>query len=98
MPIDYGLCLDGLKGFIEKDRFAVYELIVNRDLAIENIRILKRFNNKNLSKKLTVCLRNNLKITARNVDSIPEKAKIIMIYFYYSAEKENPSFVSTWDL
>lgn len=98
MPIDYGLCLDGLKGFIEKDRFAVYELIVNRDLSIENIRILKRFNNKNLSKKLTVCLRNNLKITARNVDSIPEKAKIIMIYFYYSAEKENPSFVSTWDL
>ncbi|MFZ2784949.1 MAG: hypothetical protein WAZ36_11145 [Sediminibacterium sp.] len=98
MPIDYRLCLDGLKGFNEKDRFAVYELIVNRSLSIENIRILKRFNNKDLSKKLTDCLRDNLKITARNVDAIPEKAKIIMIYFYYSAEKENPSFISLWDL
>ncbi len=98
IPIDYKLCLDSVKGFNEKDRFAVYELLINRNLSIKNIRILKQFNNKDLSKKLTVCLRDNLKIRARNMDEIPEKAKIILIYFYYSAEKEYPSFVSTQDL
>lgn len=98
IPIDYRLCLDGIKGFNEKERFSVYELNVNRNLSIENIRILKRFKNKDLSKKLTDCLRENIKITARNVDLITEKATIIMIFFYYSAENEKPSFVSRYDL
>lgn len=98
IPINHGLCLDGLKGFSEKDKFAVYELIVNRNLSIKKIRILKGFTNKDLSKKLTVCLRDNTKITAKNVDVIPEKAKIIVIYFYYSTDKGHPSFVSKWDL
>ncbi len=95
---DYRICLDGLKGFNEKGRFAVYEVNVNRNLSIENIRILKRFKNKDLSKKLTVCLRENLKMTVRTVDVIPEMTKITMIFFYYSTEKENLSFVSIWDL
>lgn len=98
IPIDYGLCFDGIKGLNEKERFSVYELNVNRNLSIENIRILKRFNNKDLSKKLTDCLRENIKITSRNVDLIPEKAKLIMVFFYYSAENEKPSFVSRSDL
>jgi hypothetical protein len=98
MPIEYRLCLDNLKGFNEKDRFAVYELNINRDLSIENIRIIKRFKNQELSKKLTECLLENRKITARNVDAISEKTKIVLIFFYYPPEKENPSFVSLWDL
>lgn len=98
IPIDKGLCLDGLKGFNEKERFAVYELTVNPNLSIKKIRILKRFKNKDLSKKLTVCLRDNIKINTRNLDEIPEKAKIIMVYFYYSTDKEYPSFIGKWDL
>lgn len=95
---NYRICSDDLKGFNEKGRFAVYELDVNQNLSIENIRILKRFKNKVLSKKLTACLRENLKMITKNVNAIPEKTKITLIYFYYSAEKENPSFVSTWAL
>lgn len=97
-PTNYRLCLDDLKGFEEKNRFAVYQVIVNRDLSIKNIKVFKRFNNKDLSKKLTSCLQDNMKISAQNMKVISEKAKMIIIYFYYSAEENNQGFVSIWDL
>ena len=98
IPTNYRLCLDDLKGFEEKNRFALYQVIVNRDLSIKNIKVIKRFNNKDLSKKLTGCLQDNMKISAQNMKVIPEKAKMMIIYFYYSAENNNQSFVSIWDL
>ena len=76
----------------------MYQVIVNRDLSIKNIKVFKRFNNKDLSKKLTSCLQDNMKISAQNMKVISEKAKMIIIYFYYSAEKNNQGFVSIWDL
>ena len=97
-PTNYRLCLDDLKGFDEKNRFAVYQVIINRDLSIKNIKVIKRFNNKDLSKKLASCLQDNMKISAQNMKVIPEKAKMMIIYFYYSAENNNQSFVSIWDL
>jgi hypothetical protein len=97
-PTNYRLCLDDLKGYEEKNRFAVYQVIVNRDLSIKNIKVIKRFNNKDLSKKLASCLQDNMKISAHNMKVIPEKTKMMIIYFYYSAENNNQSFVSIWDL
>ena len=76
----------------------MYQVIVNRDLSIKNIKVFKRFNNKDLSKKLKSCLQDNMKISAQNMKVISEKAKMIIIYFYYSAEKNNQGFVSIWDL
>lgn len=97
-PTNFRPCLDDLKGYEEKNRFAVYQVIVNSDLSIKKIKVLKRFKNNDLSKKLTVCLRENMKISAQNMKVIPEKAKMTIIYFYYSSEKNNQSFISTWDL
>lgn len=76
----------------------MYQVIINRDLSIKNIKVIKRFNNKDLSKKLASCLQDNMKISAQNMKVIPEKAKMMIIYFYYSAENNNQSFVSIWDL
>lgn len=96
-PTNFRPCLDDLKGYEEKNRFAVYQVIVNSDLSIKKIKVLKRFKNTDLSKKLSVCLRKNMKISAQNMKVIPEKAKMTIIYFYYSSEKNNQSFISTWD-
>ncbi len=91
-------CIDDLKDFKEKNRFAVYELNVNQDLSIGNIRTLKGFNNKVLSQKLTKCIRENIDIDTKYLNKIPEKTKVILIYFYYLAEGKDPSFISEWDL
>ncbi|MDB5120617.1 MAG: hypothetical protein JWN56_1835 [Sphingobacteriales bacterium] len=95
---DYAICSDGLKGFKEKNRFAIYELKVNQDLTISKIKTIKRFNNKELSKKLTSCLENNLKINVNKVKTIQEKTNLVVIYFYYLADEKNPSFITIWDL
>lgn len=97
-PTNLRPCLDDLKGYEEKNSFAVYQVIVNRDLSIKKIKVLMRFKNTSLSKKLKVCLRENMKISAQNMKVIPEKAKMTIIYFYYSFDKNNQSFISTWDL
>lgn len=95
---DYRICSDDLKGFKEKNRFAVYELEVNQDLTIGKIKALKKFNNRKLSKKLTYCLQNNLQINTKRIQTIPEKTKLLLIYFYYLADEKNQSFITTWDL
>lgn len=95
---DYSICEDDLKGFKEKNKFAVYELKVNQALTIEKIKVLQEFDNKELSEKLTNCLQNNLKINIRSMKTIPEKTKLILIYFYYLPDEKNQSFITTWDL
>lgn len=95
---DYSICSDELKGFNENERFAVYQIDVNRDLSIENIQILKKFKNRKLSKTLTACIRNNLKIKTKNMSLLPEKTEITLIYFCYPGQGENTSVVSPGDL
>jgi hypothetical protein len=95
---DHNICSEDLKGLNEKRRFSVYEIEVDQGLSIDNVRVLRKFKNDDLSKRITLCLRKNVKVNFSEVDVIPEKTKIITIYFYYPADKGNPSFVSTWDL
>lgn len=94
---DFNISQDGLPGYTERNRFALYEIAVNQDLSIGNIRTLKGFNNKDLSKELIGRLRDKLKIDTENVNAIPEKTKIVLAYFYHSAEGGRPSFVSNGD-
>lgn len=95
---DYSICHDGLEGFRTSNRFAVYELNVNQDLTIDKIRVLQEFDNKELSKKLTNCLQNNVKIYVKSMKTIPEKTRLIVMYFYYPAEGKDQSFITTWDI
>ncbi len=91
-------CKENLQNFNERNRFAVYELTVNQDLSIEDIRTIKGFDNKELSEKLTNCMREIIEIRTDNLDGIPNNTSIILMYFYYPAENKFPSFISVWDL
>ncbi|MES2874576.1 MAG: hypothetical protein V4708_12700 [Bacteroidota bacterium] len=96
--IDSRICTEYLKGFIEKNRFAIYEVDVNQDLTVGEVKVLKSFDNKNLSEMLTNCLQTNLQINTKNRKTIPEKTKLTIIYFYYPSDGKSPGFISTWDL
>jgi len=89
---------DELKGFSERKTFAVYELSVNRDLSIENVRPLREFSNKELSGKLLQFTKNDLRFNKKQVKSLLEKSKVIVVFFSYPAEGTDQSFISTFDL
>lgn len=90
--------LNGLKGFEEIRKFAVYELTVNEDLLIERVKPLREFKNKELSGKLLKGIRDNLRFDKKRLTTIPEKTKVIVIYFYYPPEDIYPSFISSLDV
>ncbi|MEA5260724.1 hypothetical protein VB264_23195 [Arcicella aquatica] len=93
----YG-CLDGIKGFTENERFAIYEIDVNPDLTIKKIKAFKRFHNKKLTRTLLKCLKNNLSINTYLKKAIPEPTKVFLMFFYYPQNDKNQSFISYWDL
>lgn len=95
---DFKMDYNNLNGFNEENRVSIYELHINKDLSIRRIRILKRFKNRVLSKKLTDSMQKNLKISLGKVDSIPEKTRLIVAYFHYLTNKESTNFVSMLDL
>lgn len=93
---DYVICTDELDGIKEKNRFAIYELDVNKDLTVEDVRIIRGFRNEELSKKLAECLKANIIVFKGKDKTIPEKTKINIMYFYYPAKDERKSYFSIW--
>lgn len=87
-----------IKGFENKNRFAVYEFEINQDLSIGEIRAIQAFDNRELARKLAEHLRNNARAFSPTTQSIPEKTKLILVYFYYPTKGVHPSFVSFYDL
>jgi len=91
-------CWNVFKGFNIKNKFAIYEATINRDLSINKIIPLKEFNNQELKTKMFDCIKNNLVIYRNNNAILPIQSKLILIYYFYPADKKYPSFISIYDL
>ncbi len=87
-------CIQDLHEYDAVYSFAIYELSVSKNLAITKIKNLKTFNNKSLTKKLLRCIKKAATINTGKRKEIPSETKVIVIYFYYPREKNNPGFVS----
>jgi hypothetical protein len=77
---------------------AVFQLTVEKNLSISKIEALKEFDNQQLSKELLKYLKGNIKISSQNNSGINKRTQLIVIYYFYPAEKEYRSFISERDL
>lgn len=91
--------LDNFKGVnLKKEKFALYEITVKKDLSIKKIKAIKEFTDKKISKKILETLKDNLEVGNTDLTEIPQKVKLILPLYYYSAGKDYPSFISRHDL
>ena len=90
---------DLFKGFDGEVRSnAVFQLTVEKNLSISKIKVLKEFDNQQLSKELLKYLKGNIKISSKNNSGINKRTQLIVVYYFYPAEKEYRSFISEQDL
>lgn len=87
--------LEKFKGYqIKNGNHAFYEITVNENLSLKNIKILKEFDDEQLSNELIDFIKNNIHIERiGKLDVIPEETKIILGLHYHSAEKERKSVI-----
>ncbi len=94
---------DSLKKFNglteSKNNFALYEIVLNKDLSIKSVKPIKEFQTNEINNEILDILKTKSKVYARNRESaISEEEKIIIPLFYYPKEKNNKSFISPYDL
>ena len=89
---------DLFKGYEgESQKNAVYQLTVEKDLSISKVKALKEFDNQKLSKALLAYLKEKAKVNTRNISAIKKRTQLILVYYFYPAEKEYQSFISEFD-
>ena len=92
-------CDNDFKGYeVQKIKFAVYEITIEKDLTISKIEPLQEFDNKQLSEEILKCMKENLKVDNRKISVIQNTTKIGKIFYYYEADKEYKSFIGEFDL
>jgi hypothetical protein len=104
-PNEYNLYLkynerlhDVFKGYEgESQKNAVYQLTVEKDLSISKIKALQEFDNQRLSKALLAYLKEKAKVNTHNISAIKKRTQLILVYYFYPAEKEYQSFISEFD-
>ena len=86
--------LKTLKKFgIVNEKFALFELMVNDDLTIRNVNILKDFDNEKLNNILPTFIKKNLNLSmSQGVDKIPKPTKIIIPIYHYNSKKEKSGY------
>jgi hypothetical protein len=90
---------DEFKGFdVKGDRFAIYQLKIEKDLSISKIEALKEFDNKELSKKIEENLKKQTKVKSTQVAGIDEPSYLTVVLYYYPSEANSKSFISIYDL
>lgn len=92
-------CLEDFKGYeVKMERFALYELTVEKDLSISEVKPLKEFDNENLKADLLNCVKSIKVFTRKKEPEIPNKTKMIVPLYYYAAERGHESFIGRYDL
>ena len=85
-------CLKELKEFVvNNEPFAFYELTVEKDLKVSQIRSIKAFDNEELNLKLRHCIREGITMWKSATEkSIPEPTNVIL-GIYYNVKKDGSS-------
>ncbi len=92
-------CYQLLKGFDGKKKdFAVASFEINMDLSVGQIKLVKKFDNKKLSRAFLRCAKGDIKVSHQTLDTLPSKTKLYAIYYFYPKEANEKSFVTHHDL
>jgi len=84
---------------IEGDRFALYELSIDTNLSIKEIKPIKEFTFSSSHGSLIPHLKKDLKVWAKDQEkTIAKPQKMILAIYYYPAEGDYESFLSLFDL
>jgi len=88
------------KGYeVNNEKFAIYELTIDKDLSVLDVKELKTFDNEKLKVELLDFIEKNISVGRKGkLNEIPEQTKIILGLYYYPPEKENLSFIGTFAL
>ena len=90
---------ENFKGYsVKGDRFAVYQITVEKDLSISNVKAIKEFDNRELSKKLGQSIREVEKVKSNLATQINEPTQMFFVFYYYPSESTYQSFISRLDL
>ena len=85
------------KNGIVNEKFALFEVNVNSDLSILNVKPLKEFDNEKLNNILPTFIRQNINISmSQKVDKIPQPTKIIIPIYHYKNKKEKSGYFGLW--
>ena len=85
-----------IKGLNAKNRFAIFEIVLNSDGTFKNVSTMQNFNSDKDEEILSIIKKAKIKTTPNYNFSEDEKFTLIM--FSYPKEKNNPSFISQYFL
>ncbi|MCD0490043.1 hypothetical protein LPB86_17515 [Pedobacter sp. MC2016-14] len=87
-----------IKGYTDKELFAVFKVELNVDLSISKIEILKKFQNRALTEAVFNSIKNGLKIVKPSRNSITRPTNVIAFCYFYEGKDKDISFVSLNDV
>ncbi|MEX0314299.1 MAG: hypothetical protein AB3N18_08990 [Allomuricauda sp.] len=88
--------LDQAKGFdLEEGSFALFNIEVSEKLKVKKVSIVKAFENESINEIITKCFKESFIFYNNDQSKIPKTTEITVGIFYYAAEGEHQSFVST---
>lgn len=89
--------LEQFKGIELNKSYGIYEITFEPDLTIKNVTEISVFGNP-IDKKLKEIIKKTEWSSFDNGinDKVPDNSKLIIGIYYYSEEKENPSFLSQY--
>jgi hypothetical protein len=92
--------LKTIKGFKNKDSFAVFQVDVNTDLSVNGVSILKKFQNNELTKIVFNNFKTDLKFVNPPHHTIPNPTRVIVFCYFYENQdpKTRESMVSLFDI
>lgn len=86
------------KGYKNKNRFAIFQVDVNSDFSIKEIKQLKKFQNRKLNNLVYDSMKKNLKLRGRSEKPIAKSTRLILFCYYYEEQGSFQSFVSFFDV
>ncbi|SMC88540.1 hypothetical protein [Pedobacter africanus] len=87
-----------LKGYKNKNRFAVFQLEVNKDLSITDLKLLQGFQNRALNKAVVSNVKENLKLRNTSGKPVLKPVRMVVFCYFYEQEDTHQSFLSFFDI
>ena len=92
-------CLGNGKGFsLEEGTFGLYKIRVSKKLKVKKVAMIKGLGNESLNKIVHHCFKNNFELYHNEQSKISKATEITVGIYFYGAEGEHQSFVTTHDL
>ncbi|MES2829765.1 MAG: hypothetical protein V4687_16525 [Bacteroidota bacterium] len=88
--------LESIKGYKNRNRFAVFQVNVDVSKTVTNVTTLRKFQNEELNKLITDKFKTELKFG--NSLPLTKPAQLFIFCYFYEKEKRYPSFLGYSDL